>query len=274
LKTPRKSTNNPKSNTLIDLVINSKLSTYEKNLVLNYPIESINIDFVYALINNDFPIEYLVKRSIINNTEILVSPDVLLPRSESLGLVDLASNDHCKQGIFFDIGTGSGYLSIFIAKRNKNNTIYASDINLKALLIAQSNIINLGLQNQVILKPGSLLHPFRRIIEKKKVPKHFILNLPYIDPKNVEEIGISTYKHEPHSALFTVGSVRIYEKLFDQITMFNIRNYKLYMEINPQSIKKIKSIIAQNLPNTKISSHHDIYNHNRFLTVTDKYFCM
>jgi len=97
------------------------------------------------------PLEYITGRAYFYRSEFKVSPDVLIPRSETEMLVELAVNelkvwskktsDVLK---FVDIGTGSGIIPISILQDMPNATkALATDISLEALSIAKQNAFNL-----------------------------------------------------------------------------------------------------------------------------------
>ena len=65
------------------------------------------------------PVQYLVGTTWWRDFELIVSPAVLIPRPETESMIDIAlaaSNEPQRQGIWVDLGTGSGAIAIGLAK--------------------------------------------------------------------------------------------------------------------------------------------------------------
>ena len=88
------------------------------------PIEiSISLDRLTALwldrVQERKPIQYLIGTTFWRDFELVVSPAVLIPRPETESIIDiaLAATDSIQQqGIWVDLGTGSGAIAIAIAR--------------------------------------------------------------------------------------------------------------------------------------------------------------
>ena len=86
------------------------------------------------------PFFYLVGSREFWSLDLEVSQDVLIPRPESELLVEKASEIATKKGKILELGTGSGAISIALAKERPDLNIVATDISLKALKVAQRNV--------------------------------------------------------------------------------------------------------------------------------------
>ena len=65
------------------------------------------------------PVQYLIGTTFWRDFELVVSPAVLIPRPETESIIDIAlaaSNNIQQQGIWVDLGTGSGAIAIGLAK--------------------------------------------------------------------------------------------------------------------------------------------------------------
>ncbi len=97
------------------------------------------------------PLEYITGRAYFYRSEFKVSPDVLIPRSETESLVEMAlkelgtwakKTDETLK--FIDVGTGSGIIPISILQElNRPANAYATDISMEALNVAKENAFNL-----------------------------------------------------------------------------------------------------------------------------------
>ena len=103
------------------------------------------------------PVAYITGFKPFMTLELAVTPDVLIPRPETEHLVeavlDIVKNNQalsCQGQIsILDIGTGSGAISISLAHYLKNSKVTAVDISEKALDIAKSNALKLGVQEKI-----------------------------------------------------------------------------------------------------------------------------
>lgn len=93
-------------------------------------------------INKGYPIEYLTNKVSFYSRDFFIKDGVLIPRPESELLVDNALELIEKHDIknIYEIGVGSGILSIMLCLLNKNIHIIASDISKTALEVAKLNI--------------------------------------------------------------------------------------------------------------------------------------
>ncbi len=203
-------------------------NAYEKNRLSKYkiPIKKWNTF-------SDMPVEYVVGFAEFYQREFKVTQDVLIPRSESEGLVKLALSlfetrlqeiqrvklktdnsgypdidDINVQPMFHfaDVGTGSGNigLSIYLELLSMNNSnlishYLLSDLDTKALEVAKTNMHRLLPKadlNKFILLKSDLLSGF---------PKYqfdiITANLPYIPSELLKLVDSSVKYYEPNLAL-------------------------------------------------------------------------
>lgn len=98
---------------------------------------------------NGEPIAYILGRREFYGLEFSVTPDVLIPRSDTELLVELALAiipDSAALEVL-DLGTGSGVIAISIAKLRPNVRVTAIDQSCAALLVAKDNAHKLGATN-------------------------------------------------------------------------------------------------------------------------------
>ncbi|HEY9738624.1 MAG TPA: HemK/PrmC family methyltransferase, partial [Trichocoleus sp.] len=113
------------------------------------------------------PVQYLVGSTRWRNLTIRVSPAVLIPRPETELIVDLALEaagrssvaEQLQQGIWVDLGTGSGAIALGLAQAFPKAKIYAVDISEAALAIARENAALNGLAERIEFRCGSWFEP-------------------------------------------------------------------------------------------------------------------
>ncbi len=97
------------------------------------------------------PVAYLLGRREFWSLELEVTPDVLIPRPETEGLVEIALAELATCGInepsALDFGTGSGCLALALAHELPTAHVTAIDSSPDALAVARRNAQRLALSN-------------------------------------------------------------------------------------------------------------------------------
>jgi release factor glutamine methyltransferase len=142
------------------------------------------------------PVAYLLGRKPFYDRELIVTPDVLIPRPETELLLEWALEiaDHEEVKTVVDVGTGSGALAVIFGALRPNITVYAIDISPAALAVARQNAE--AQQANVTFFQGDLLLP---LIERGIRVDLVLANLPYIASDEVPLLEVS--RHEPVLAL-------------------------------------------------------------------------
>jgi release factor glutamine methyltransferase len=154
------------------------------------------------------PVQYLVGKTYWRDFELIVSPAVLIPRPETESIIDIAlaaSNNIQKQGIWVDLGTGSGAIAIGVARTMPDAKIFAVDISHASLEIAKINATRLGLisaadpmADRINFSQGSWWSSLGQL---KGQVAGMISNPPYIPAAEVLQLQPEVVTHEPHLAL-------------------------------------------------------------------------
>ncbi len=175
------------------------------------------------------PFEYIVNRVSFYSQQFYIDEGALIPRPETELLIDeVLKNIEDKEVAIrlAEVGVGSGIISIMLALHLPNAKIIAIDISQKALMVAQKNIENFGLQNQIELREGSLLEPLNEQID------YLVSNPPYI--AEGEELGLNL-SFEPQNALFggQIGD-EIIQQLLDEVLRQKIKFFSCEMGYDQQ----------------------------------------
>lgn len=150
------------------------------------------------------PVQYLVGKAPWRNFELIVTPDVLVPRPETEYLIDLAQNAvtasdvDLAAGHWVDLGTGSGAIAIGLAAVFPEATIHAVDYSKAALAVAKQNCQAYQKNRQIQFYQGSWWEPLAHLQGKVA---GMISNPPYIPTALLPDLQPEVYRHEPHAAL-------------------------------------------------------------------------
>ena len=146
---------------------------------------------------NRKPLQYITGYTEFYGNKISVSPNVLIPRPETERVVDIALDciKEFRKPKILDVGTGSGCISIAIAKERRDADILSIDISEEALTKAIYNA-KLNNVNSITFSKTDFLNEF-----PKEQFDLIISNPPYISKNEMETIMTDVKKFEPDIAL-------------------------------------------------------------------------
>ena len=146
------------------------------------------------------PVAYILEQKEFWTVSLRVTPDVLIPRPETECLVEaslalIPTNPLMK---IFEIGTGSGAVSIALASERTGHQIIASDLSEIALCIARENARLNGLDGVVQFFCGNGCLP----LKETDGPFDLIVsNPPYIQSDEINRLEPEIRQYEPKMAL-------------------------------------------------------------------------
>lgn len=143
------------------------------------------------------PVAYITGVQAFWDLELHVTPDVLIPRSDSETLIDMAVEGPAPARVL-DLGTGSGALLLAALSAFPDATGMGVDASAAALSVARGNAERLGFGAR-----SSWLHKSWRETGWSAGLGQFDLilcNPPYVEDDAALEPIVA--EHEPHSALF------------------------------------------------------------------------
>jgi release factor glutamine methyltransferase len=155
-----------------------------------------HLDQALTRLRDGAPLPYVLGQWEFFQNTFLITEDVLIPRPETEGLVDLALAwliIHPERRTCLEIGTGSGCIAVSLAKHVPDLHLIATDISKQALLIAQKNAELHQVAERIKFQQHDLL---KGLTEKVDL---IIANLPYIPTDKLKDLQV--YHHEPRIAL-------------------------------------------------------------------------
>lgn len=206
------------------------------------------------------PVQYIVGNVDFYDINLLVNPNVLIPRFETELLVEKTINyvkNQTKKLEILDIGTGSGAIAITLAK-HLNSHVTAVDISKEALKIAQINAernnTNITFIQSDILK--NVTGKFDIVIS----------NPPYISKE--ENIDPLVKNNEPAIALYAdENGLYFYKNILENIKPYLKEKYLIAFEIGMTQASQIKNIAKKHFPHDKIIVKQDLTGRNRYIFI-------
>lgn len=252
------------------------------------------------------PLAYITGIKEFYGFPFLVNKNILIPRPETEGLVDLALNEIKalqNMGInnmdIIDVGTGSGAIIISLAKTilsanyspskifQKNlggqatnyslptTNFYGLDSSKRALAIAQENSKRLGVSRDIQFLRGHLLQSYFQTLRSTQqyrnieISKYRIIlaNLPYLTTSEMKNLQPEV-RYEPRKALDGgIDGLDVYRKLFQQFTGIKSEPLAAICEIAPAQKNGFLKIAKSALPQSATEFIKDLSGRTRFASI-------
>lgn len=139
------------------------------------------------------PLAHVVGEWSFRHLDLLITPDVLIPRPETEGLVELLLAQ-VRQGRVADLGTGSGCIALALASEASFEQVVAVDASARALEVARRNAARCGIRLSLVRGDfGSSLaeNAFDAVVS----------NPPYLSEAEYSALDASVKAFEPRLAL-------------------------------------------------------------------------
>ena len=150
---------------------------------------------------NDEPLPYVLGKWEFYGLELIVTPDVLIPRDDTCAIASLA----IQQSLFLDskprildLCTGSGCIGLAIASRVKDAKVTLADLSPEALAVAKQNIVLHHMTGRVSCVKANAMEAPPAFMGKFDL---IVSNPPYISTRDMLELPHSVAGFEPRMAL-------------------------------------------------------------------------
>ncbi len=187
-----------------------KLRRLDLYLQFDRPLEDDELTAIRDLVrrrSGGEPVGYIVGRREFWGRDFAVSPDVLIPRSDTETLIETVVTWAAQHGAdkrplrLLDVGTGSGCIAVTLTAELDNVTSVATDISAAALEIARSNAGSVGVDERMEFRVGEWGTPLR----SDEVFDIIVSNPPYILAAEMAGLERDVREFEPHVALADSG---------------------------------------------------------------------
>lgn len=177
------------------------------------------------------PVQYAVGQARFYGMNLRVTPDVLIPRPETEGLVDMIVRDAADRSDLsvLDACTGSGCIAIALARTLPFARVDAFDISEAALNVARENAARL--KAKVNFRRADALNLVPEVIAVYDI---IVSNPPYVVDSERAAMDPRVLLHEPAGALFVPDTdpLRFYRPLGVYAQRALRPGGRLYFEVN------------------------------------------
>lgn len=207
--------------------------------------------------------QYILGYSWFYGYKIMVQRGVLIPRFETEELVSWALAHLANNQTILDLGTGSGCITVALAKQAKekgisNLNFYASDVTDAALRISEENFLLHDID--VTVRKANILIG----LEKFDV---IVSNPPYIKETEQDVMDQNVLQNEPKEALFGgKDGIVFYQKFVKQVRQHLNPGGRFFLEFGFSEKKQLEELFAKELPDFTIEFKNDLANKPRMVS--------
>lgn len=194
------------------------------------------------------PLQYILGAWDFYGREFRLTPDTLIPRPETEGLVERAIAGWRaagrRGGRILDVGTGSGAIAVTLAAELPDATVLATDVSVGALRVARENAMRHRVGDRVsfaacdgycALKSGGA---FALVVS----------NPPYVAESERETLPAEVVGHEPERALFSgVDGLDLIRRLLSEGDRHLLPGGELWCEIGERQGEAVSRLPAGTL---------------------------
>ena len=212
------------------------------------------------------PLAYILGYREFYGINVMVTPDVLIPRPETEGMVEhtlfmALMGMETRELTIADIGTGSGAIAVNLAIHLPAARIYAVDISEPALDVAAWNIRAHSVGDRVRLGHGDLLEPLPEPVDL------IVANLPYIPTDRIPTLQPEVQR-EPGMALDGgPDGLELVQRLLSQAPGKLNSPGIILLELDPEQFQAAEQLALGQFPDAEISAEKDLAGNDRIMVI-------
>ena len=213
------------------------------------------------------PLAYILGYKEFYGINLLVNPNVLIPRPETeflvehtlfMALMGMESADL----VIADIGTGTGAIAINLGIHLPSARVYAIDNFDPVLDVTSYNVRSHNVTDRVTLLKGNLLEPLPEPVDV------IVANLPYIPSDRIPTLQ-PEIQWEPQTALDGGNDgLDLIDQLLNQAAEGKLKPHGvIILEIDPEQFEPVKQLASQLFPESDITVEKDLAQMDRMLII-------
>ena len=228
-------------------------------LNLEEDIDESKVEIIKTMIDkrkSSYPLQYILGEREFWGMDFKVSEGVLIPRQDTEILIEetlkkLKDNKHKSNLKGFEIGVGSGIISITLLKEIETLTMIGVDINDKAIELTKANALKHEVSDRLCILNSNLFEK----INKENQFDFIISNPPYIETKVIDSLQEDIKQHEPKLALDGgEDGLDFYRAIIEQSKSYISPEGFIAFEIGYNQAEAVKKIFVENgYPNVTIA---------------------
>lgn len=213
------------------------------------------------------PLAYILGYKEFYGINLLVNPNVLIPRPETESLVEHALfmaliGMETRELVIADVGTGTGAIAINLAIHLPAARIYAIDRSDPVLDVASYNIRAHNVADRIRLLKGDLLEPLEEPVDL------IIANLPYIPTERIPSLQ-PEIQWEPREALDGgPDGLDLVRRLLRQAAGDKLKGHGIIiMELDPEQVPPVRELARELFPGAEVTVEKDLAQQDRMLVI-------
>ncbi|MSQ05698.1 MAG: peptide chain release factor N(5)-glutamine methyltransferase [Dehalococcoidia bacterium] len=213
------------------------------------------------------PLAYILGRREFYGINLLVNPNVLIPRPETESLVEHAlfmalMGMDTPSLVIADVGTGTGAIAINLALHLPRARIFAIDRSDAALDVASYNIRGHNVADRVTLLQGDLLEPLPEPVDL------IVANLPYLPTARIATLQ-PEIQWEPRLALDGgADGLDPIRRLLAQAAGGKLKEIGgILLELDPEQVPAVQALARQLFPEAQTSVEQDLARQDRMFVI-------
>jgi release factor glutamine methyltransferase len=202
------------------------------------------------------PVQHLLGQQEFMGLPFEVTPQVLIPRPDTEVAVEVALEriSQVWQPQVADIATGSGAIAIAVAKHCPRAQVWATDVSLEALLVAQRNAVANQVAERVVFRQSSW---GEALLEQGLRFHCLVSNLPYIPSGELQQL-MPEVQQEPRLALDGgPDGLECYRQLIPQAWQLLLPLGSIVLEVGQGQADLVSGMLQQH-GFTAIDQHSDL----------------
>ncbi|MYC29881.1 MAG: peptide chain release factor N(5)-glutamine methyltransferase [Chloroflexi bacterium] len=212
------------------------------------------------------PLAYILQYKEFYGVNLLVNPNVLIPRPETECMVEHAlfmalMGMETPELVIADVGTGTGAIAVNLALHLPAARIHAVDVEDSVLDVAAYNIRAHNVADRVFLGKGDLLDPIPEPVDL------ILANLPYIPAERLPNLQPEV-RWEPQLALDGgPDGLDLIRRLLEQAPGKLKEHGIILLELDPEQVPAVEALAKQVFPEAETSVEKDLAQRDRIFVI-------
>ena len=212
------------------------------------------------------PLAYILQYREFYGVNLLVNPNVLIPRPETECMVEHAlfmalMGMETPELVVADVGTGTGAIAINLALHLPAARIFAVDCADEVLDVAAYNIRAHNVMDRVTLGKGDLLEPVPEPVDL------ILANLPYIPTARIPNLQ-PEIRWEPEGALDGgTDGLDLIRRLLQQAPDKLKEHGIVLLELDPEQVPAVEEMSRELFPGAELSVEKDLAQKDRIFVI-------